>query len=119
MLKEEVNQRLIDLVQNEEFTSKLENAKTDEQILNLLSQYEIEMTMEELADAKNAGRKLLEEQKIQTDGELSEETLEQVAGGIRWSRFLVGSLICAAGAATGQAGAAVLGAAIAYWGWKS
>ena len=62
-----------ELSRNEEFKSKLENAQSVSELVEILREYGIETTEEELEAAYAA-----------QEGELSEENLEDVAGGCIW-----------------------------------
>lgn len=60
------------LMQNEEFTKKLESAQNLDEVLAMVKEQGVEITKEEV----EAARKKLDE------GELDENSLEDVAGGI-------------------------------------
>lgn len=62
--------KLIDLQNNEQFLEKLANAKTAESVRELLNEYGVEMSDEEIEAALS-----------EADKELPEEDLENVAGG--------------------------------------
>lgn len=60
------------LMQNEEFNSRMEACETVEEAAEIMREYGLEVTTEQLQAALN----------IEKEGELGEEALENVAGGI-------------------------------------
>ena len=60
------------LMQNEEFNARMEACKTVEEAAEIMREYGLEVTAEQLKAAMAA----------QSNGELGEEALENVAGGI-------------------------------------
>lgn len=116
MTKEEVDNRLNELIQNELFLDKIANSPSLEDTQAILKDEGVEMTIDELCEAMESGKTLLEENGyLDSNGELTEKALEAVAGG-GWKRKVAGALICALGVVSGHAGVAVFGAVIVLCG---
>lgn len=73
MSMEEIMEKLNPLWEDEQFVAALAGAETDEEVLKLLGEHGIELNEEEAAEIKAAANR---------QGELSEDDLEDVAGGI-------------------------------------
>lgn len=79
-MNDETMQKLTHLWEDEEFVDAFANAKTEDEIIQLLSNNGVEITEEEVAKIKDfAGQQ----------NELNEEELEDVAGGIATSLVLL------------------------------
>ena len=113
------NKTLDEILENEEVLAKLADAHSDEEILTILRGEGVEMSIEELQEAKKEGRKMLEETGyMNADGELTEKALEAVAGGRNWRVIRAGIVIAGASAAIGFGPGVALGAFLIIAGWK-
>ncbi len=72
-----MNEKLNALLKDQDFIEKLTNSETDTDVQALLTENGVELTLEEI----NAIKKGVDAH-ISGDGELSEDELENVAGGI-------------------------------------
>ena len=72
-----MTEKMKEFLQNEEAVKKLLDLETDEEIQALLATYEIDMTLAEIAQV----RKAVEARFSNEDEELSDDDLENVAGG--------------------------------------
>lgn len=71
-------EKLASLMENEQFTAEMEKAESAEQFQEILALYGVELSLEEIQKEM----KQAEEAAENSDGELSEDALEDVAGGI-------------------------------------
>lgn len=87
-------EKLGKLLQDEDFVKSIMKAGSLENSKSILTDNGVELTDDELREMMAEGKKLLEEQDMMNaDGELSEKSLEMVAGGFSFSRFVVGLAI--------------------------
>jgi hypothetical protein len=99
-------EKFMELLHTETFHKEVMNCDSAEAVKELLDRNGIDFTMEEIdAILIAVGNTLIKLE--ENDGELTEEDLEQVAGGWSWGGFFKGLLIGAAVAAL-MVGAAVL-----------
>lgn len=97
-----------ELIENEEFCAKLHAVDSIEKAQTLLSEYGVEITVEELQqEMENAKMIMKEKGMISEGGELSAEMLEMVTGGANWRMALLFGIGAAVSVATGQPGACV------------
>lgn len=81
------DQKLYDLTKDKDFAEKLSKCTSKEEMWALFAQQGVEFTPEEQASFINMALNLKE--KSENGGELSEEELEQVAGGFDWLTSIV------------------------------
>ncbi len=72
-------EKLASLMENEQFTAEMEKAESAEQFQEVLARYGVELSLEEI----QREMKQAEEAAENSEGELSEDALEDVAGGVR------------------------------------
>ena len=72
------NEQLAALMENEQFTAEMEKAESAEQFQEVFARYGVDLSLEEIRKEM----KQAEEAAENADGELSEDALEDVAGGI-------------------------------------
>jgi len=82
-----MNEKLNTLLEDQDFIEKLTSAETDAEVQALLAENGVELTLEEI----NAVKKGVEA-RISEDGELSEDELENVAGGADIAKII--EVIC-------------------------
>lgn len=83
--------KLGELLQDENFVESIMKAGSLENARTILSDRGVELTDDELHEMMVGGKKLLEEEGMLTaDGELTEKSLEMVAGGFSLGRFVLG-----------------------------
>jgi hypothetical protein len=99
-------EKFIELMKHESFVREFSNCTSFEAAKELLERNGVDMPMEELQSILTAAANILIKLE-ENNGELTDEDLEQVAGGWSWGGFFKGLLIGAAVAAL-MVGAAVL-----------
>jgi len=80
-----MNEKLNTLLEDQDFIEKLTNTETDTEVQALLAENGVELTLEEI----NAVKKGVEA-RISEEGELSEDDLENVAGGVDIANIIEG-----------------------------
>lgn len=110
------------IAENTDFATKITQTVDPEQVIAIADGNGIELTIEDVMASKDILNELFDRQ---NNGELSEEELENVAGGIVITASATALVVCAGiaavatlgGAALGGAGT-ILGAVISAKGWK-
>ena len=80
MNREELTERLNELVEDRQFAKALGAAESVEDMVRLLGEYGVNVTAEELEGLAAS---------VPAGGELSEEDLENVSGGLIYPRWLI------------------------------
>lgn len=116
-----MNEKLNELMQNEDFVNKLAATKGTSAILSLLAENGVTMTEAELEQAVSSGKAFLKEKGILLENdELSAEGLGMVSGGFSGGMFFAGLGIAAVSAAfTLGGGYVAIGAfmvVMSFWG---
>ena len=89
---DEQSQRIIELESDEAFMKKLMNCDSAEKVQALFKENGADIAMEQVNDLlKGIGELLI--QLGNNDGELTEDELEQIAGGWSWKGFVTGTLL--------------------------
>ena len=89
---DEQSQRIIELESDEAFMKKLMNCDSAEKVQTLFKENGVDLSMEQVNDLlKGIGELLI--QLGNNDGELTEDELEQIAGGWSWKGFVTGALL--------------------------
>lgn len=96
-MKEITSEKLNELVNNPEFTARMDKVKSGEDLLSILSDYGFNLTEEELDEGYKKAKEIFETQGFIEGDELTEKYLEEVAGGLN-------TRVSAAGVAAGTAG---------------
>lgn len=104
-MKEITNEKMQELMENQEFAAKVRSAKTAEEMVKIFAEYDVEITEEELRDSCKQTVDVLREQGYMEGDELTESGLEMVAGGAKWGRAL-----CGVGIMGGSMGLVAMGA---------
>ena len=86
---DEQSQRIIELENDEAFTKKLMNCDSAEKVQALFKENGVDFSMEQVNDLLKGIAELLI-QLGNNDGELTEDELEQIAGGWNWRGFISG-----------------------------
>ena len=107
--------RLGELIKDEDFLNKVGEADSLADVKVLLAQEGVEVTEEELNNWTEEGRSMLiEKGMITEDGEISEELLATVSGGVNVIGVLGGVAIIAASCYVGSGYGAAFGAVVVY-----
>ncbi len=101
------NAKLMEIFQNEQFKVEAENLTTAEELQSLFSKYGLELTKQEVVALCGAIVRQM------NGGELTEDDLEDVAGGFAWA--IVGAVALGAACLGGCAGGIYAG--VKGWGW--
>ena len=80
MNREELTEKLNELMEDQQFAEKLGAAESVEDMVRVLGEYGVTVTPEELDGMLTA---------VPAGGELSEEDLENVSGGLIYPRWLI------------------------------
>lgn len=93
----EIKNRMMQLVEQDEFLEAAQKANSTEDVQQLLSSYGIELTVEEVSAFAQIGKETI--QHMKESDELDEEMLDTVAGGkFKPLKFLAGCLYTGVGA---------------------
>ena len=85
----ELDKKLCELFQNEEFKAECENIQSVEELQKLFAAHGVDMTIEQVTELCVAvGRRVAQEE----NGELDEEALDEVTGGIAWAVIGIAAL---------------------------
>ena len=104
-MKEITMEKMQELMENQEFTAKIRNAKSGEEMVKIFAEYDVQITEEELKESCKQAVDILREQGYLDGDELTESGLELVAGGAKWGRAL-----CGVGIMGGSMGLVAMGA---------
>lgn len=99
--KELLQGQIADLLNNEAFCEAFFRCGNAENVSALLAEYGVEASAGEIDEFVRDGNAALAAMKDAPDGELSEEQLEEVAGGGVWRRIARGAVSVVGGAALG------------------
>ena len=77
MTKDEKAKLIVQAMEDQEFASKLYEAETEEEVMKVFSSKGIELSLEEIRELRDAASAASDE-----NGEISEEDLTAVAGGL-------------------------------------
>ena len=116
--KEDLNAEFEKLFANEAFMSALKNCRSESEFLSLLADHGVHMTAEENSEAKAEAKAVLENLKDTENAELSEEMLEDMAGGgTGWIlvKNIAGGAFIIAGCATANPFFAAAGGMLLAW----
>lgn len=91
------NEKLKELFLSESFKKEAENLKTAEELQELFCKHGLEMTVEEVVDLCG---KIARQMEAGENGEISEDALEDVTGGIAWALVGLG-VLCVGAVALG------------------
>lgn len=83
------NEKLKELFLSESFKKEAESLKTAEELQELFHKNGLEMTIEEVVDLCG---KIAHQMEAGNDGEISEEALDDVTGGVAWALVGLGVL---------------------------
>ena len=83
------NEKLAEIFENEQFKLEVQNVETPEDFQALLAEYGVEMTLEEVEQFCEQVAVCMQQ------GELSEEEMEDVAGGVPWVLVAAAVGLCA------------------------
>ena len=87
--KEELNAQFEELFKNAAFMEALKDCGSESEVLGLFAEYGVHMTDEEISEAKAEAKIAFDNLKNSGNEELSEEMLENVAGGkSKWGKIL-------------------------------
>ena len=117
MTQEIMNDKVMELLQDESFVAEMKSAETYGDAALVLENHGIDVTAEDLMTGMAEAKKVVEEKGLFQDGELSEESLESVSGGwgpnwrtgVYFGGEVAGCLAILSGVAAGPVGWAVLG----------
>lgn len=104
-MKEITNEKMQELMENQEFATKIRTAKSVEELVKTFAEYNIQVTEEELRESCKQTVDVLRNQGYMDGDELTETGLELVAGGAKW-----GSALCGVGIMGGSMALAAMGA---------
>lgn len=87
------NEKLLQLFSSEEFKAEAANIQTAEELRTLFETHGVNLSIEEVLELCEAIAKQMESNELSSEGEISEDGLENVAGG-----FVVSALAITTGA---------------------
>ena len=108
-MKEVSIELLKELENSQDFAFAMRAAKTEEDVREVLAEYGIELTAEEFAAGCEQAAALFEEKGYLEDGELTENGLDLVAGGLN-------TAVCGVGIGAGVGGLALMMSGPIGWG---
>ena len=80
-MKEITNEKMQELMENQEFAAKIRTAKSAEEMVEIFAEYDIQITEEELKESCKQTVDLRREKGYMDGDELTEAGLEMVSGG--------------------------------------
>lgn len=111
-MKEITNEKMQELMENQEFAAKVRSAKTAEEMVKIFAEYNVQITEDELREQCEQTVAILREQGYMDGDELTESGLELVSGGADGFGMWAGTVIGGAGLVIGMTIAPVAGGII-------
>lgn len=111
-MKEITNEKMQELMENQEFAAKVRSAKTAEEMVKIFAEYNVQITEDELREQCEQTVAILREQGYMDGDELTESGLELVSGGADGFSMWAGTVIGGAGLVIGMTIAPVAGGII-------
>lgn len=91
------NEKLKELFLSESFKKESESVKTAEELQNLFQKYGLDLTLDEVVELCG---QIARQMEVGDKGEISEDALDNVTGGIAWALIGLG-VMCIGAAAVG------------------
>lgn len=106
-MKEITVEMIRELANDQELAKEISKAKTAQEMQRVMQNYGVEISVEEIEKGYNEAKELLIQNGCLENGELTETSLDMVAGGIRAGQFLFGTFMAMGVMATGPVGIAL------------